>query len=285
MTMDPKLPRVLDANAAYQRDGFHLAPRTPRPADQLVVLTCMDARIDLFRALGLEVGDAHILRNAGGRASIDAIRSLLVSTHLLDTREIGVIHHTNCGLEHRSDEEVAGRIGVTDLDFLTFDDVEASVLDDVGRIRGYGHFPPGTIVWGAVYDVDTGALRVVAEPGDADTGTEQGSERPWGRYRVLDDQPDHKVKRITVDPGKRLSYQRHSKRSEHWFVVAGRGVVTLDGASIPVEPGAAVDIPVETPHRIENPGSAPLVFVEVQHGSYFGEDDIVRLADDFGRAG
>lgn len=283
--MDPQLPRVLDANAGYQQDGFHLAPRTPRPARQLVVLTCMDARLDLFRALGLEVGDAHVLRNAGGRASLDAIRSLLVSTHLLDTREIGVIHHTNCGLERQTDEDVARRTGVTDVDFLTFADVEASVVDDVGSIRGYGHFPPGTSVWGAVYDVDSGALRVVAPPGDAATGAERGSERPWGRYRVLDDQPGHKVKRITVDAGKRLSYQRHSKRSEHWFVVTGNGVVTLDGTAIPVGPGAAVDIPVETPHRIENTGSAALVFVEVQHGSYFGEDDIVRLADDFGRAG
>ena len=110
-------------------------------------------------------------------------------------------------------------------------------------------------------------------------------ERPWGSYTVLDDgASDHKVKRIVVRPGKRLSYQRHARRSEHWFVVSGRGRVTLDGVSLEVGPGDSVDVPMGTPHRIEGVGDADLVFVEVQHGEYFGEDDIVRLADDFGRA-
>jgi mannose-6-phosphate isomerase-like protein (cupin superfamily) len=109
-------------------------------------------------------------------------------------------------------------------------------------------------------------------------------ERPWGNYTVLDDDaPDHKVKRMVVHPGKRLSYQRHSKRSEHWFIVSGQAVVTLDGAEIELAAGQAIDIPVESAHRIANPGSIDLVFVEVQHGTYFGEDDIVRLEDDFGR--
>src|SRR3954471_6495106 len=111
--MDLQLPAVLDANAAYQKTEFHAAPRTPQPARHLVILTCMDARLDLFRSLGLEVGDAHILRNAGGRASDDAIRSLVVSTHLLGTREILVIHHTNCGLEGMSDDDVATKTGVS----------------------------------------------------------------------------------------------------------------------------------------------------------------------------
>jgi mannose-6-phosphate isomerase len=97
-------------------------------------------------------------------------------------------------------------------------------------------------------------------------------ERPWGSYEVLVDAPDHKVKEIVVKPGKRLSLQKHARRSEHWFVVRGTGVVSLDVAL-----GAS--------HRIENTGSVDLVFVEVQHGEYFGEDDIVRLEDDFGRAG
>ena len=110
--------------------------------------------------------------------------------------------------------------------------------------------------------------------------------RPWGEYLVLDDDAaDHKVKRITVDPGQRLSYQQHAKRSEHWFVVSGLAQVTLDGELHRVEPGKAIDIPVGTAHRVENIGDVPLVFIEVQHGSYFGEDDIVRLEDDFGRAG
>ena len=111
------------------------------------------------------------------------------------------------------------------------------------------------------------------------------SERPWGNYTVLsDDASDHKVKRIVVLPRKRLSYQRHARRSEHWFIVAGSPKVTLDGTDISLVAGQSVDIPVGTDHRIENPGDTDVVFVEVQHGEYFGEDDIVRLEDDYGRA-
>jgi mannose-6-phosphate isomerase len=111
----------------------------------------------------------------------------------------------------------------------------------------------------------------------------QHEERPWGSYTVLEDQPGHKVKRIVVAPGKRLSYQRHFQRSEHWFVVAGNGRVTVDGAVSDVAPGASVDVAVGVAHRVENCGEAELVFIEVQHGTYFGEDDIVRLQDDYGR--
>jgi mannose-6-phosphate isomerase len=107
--------------------------------------------------------------------------------------------------------------------------------------------------------------------------------RPWGDFVVLSDADDHKVKRLTVLPGKRLSYQRHSRRTEHWFVVRGHGSVTLDATPHPVGPGSAVDVPVGTAHRIENTGDEPLVFVEVQTGDYFGEDDIERIEDDFGR--
>ena len=109
------------------------------------------------------------------------------------------------------------------------------------------------------------------------------SRRPWGFYDVLSDEPDHKVKRITVYPGKRLSYQRHRKRSEHWYFVSGRGVVTLDGQEIPLMAGEAVDIGCGAAHRIANPGEEEVVFIEVQRGEYFGEDDIERLEDDFGR--
>ena len=100
---------------------------------------------------------------------------------------------------------------------------------------------------------------------------------------MLADEPTHKVKRITVEPGQRLSYQRHAQRAEHWFVVAGEGVVTLDGEPVPVAPGAAVDVPVGTAHRVASTGDQPLVFIEVQRGTYFGEDDIERLDDDYGR--
>jgi mannose-6-phosphate isomerase len=110
-------------------------------------------------------------------------------------------------------------------------------------------------------------------------------ERPWGGFQVLEDGNAHKVKRMVVNPGCRLSYQRHARRAEHWFVVAGSGVVTLDGRTTPVAPGVAVDVLRGAAHRIENTGDVDLVFIEVQHGDYFGEDDIVRLEDDYGRAG
>lgn len=108
-------------------------------------------------------------------------------------------------------------------------------------------------------------------------------ERPWGSYEVLEDAPSHKVKRIEVNPGRRLSYQRHARRAEHWFVISGTAMVTLDGNSIELRSGQAIDIPRTAAHRIANAGEETLVFIEVQHGDYFGEDDIERLEDDFGR--
>jgi mannose-6-phosphate isomerase-like protein (cupin superfamily) len=107
--------------------------------------------------------------------------------------------------------------------------------------------------------------------------------RPWGYYKVLSDLENHKVKRIVVYPGKRLSLQRHGKRSEHWVMISGSGLVTLDDQEILVEPGQSVDIPVGVKHRIFNPGAEPAAFVEIQMGDYFGEDDIERFEDDFGR--
>ena len=113
---------------------------------------------------------------------------------------------------------------------------------------------------------------------------EMEEQRPWGFYEVLsDEKSDHKVKRITVWPGKRLSLQYHRKRSEHWVVVAGRGLVTVDGRPAKLGAHDSIDIPLGAQHRIENIGADPLVFIEVQQGEYFGEDDIVRLEDDFGR--
>lgn len=116
-------------------------------------------------------------------------------------------------------------------------------------------------------------------------GQNRGEDhRPWGFYEILSDAPDHKVKRITVRTGQRLSYQRHSRRSEHWYVVKGKAVVTRNGEEIELESGQAVDIPVRAWHRIRNPGPETMVFIEVQTGEYFGEDDIERIEDDYGRA-
>ncbi len=110
-------------------------------------------------------------------------------------------------------------------------------------------------------------------------------QRPWGTFTVLDEGKDFKVKRIEVLPGKRLSYQKHSQRAEHWVVVQGTAKVTLDDHEIVVRAGQAIDIAIGAAHRVENPGEETLLFIEVQRGAYLGEDDIVRLQDDFGRAG
>ncbi len=112
----------------------------------------------------------------------------------------------------------------------------------------------------------------------------QGEIRPWGNFTVLDEGAGYKVKRIEVMPGNRLSYQKHARRAEHWMVVAGTAKVMLDGREIIVKEGEKIDIPAGAAHRVENPGSEKLIFIEVQSGDYLGEDDIVRLEDDYGRA-
>ena len=112
---------------------------------------------------------------------------------------------------------------------------------------------------------------------------EATNKRPWGHFEVLSDAPDHKVKRIVVEPGGILSLQRHKLRSEHWFIVSGSGIATVDGKECPVCAGSAIDIPVGAAHRMENSSSTSLVIIEVQTGEYFGEDDIERLEDKYGR--
>jgi mannose-6-phosphate isomerase-like protein (cupin superfamily) len=109
------------------------------------------------------------------------------------------------------------------------------------------------------------------------------SIRPWGQYQILYDGDDCKVKRITVNPGGKLSYQYHFKRNEDWLIISGHGVVTLDGIKSSISPGHRIHIATKIPHRVHNTGSEPLVFIEIQTGSYFGEDDIVRIEDDYGR--
>ncbi|HMS40193.1 MAG TPA: phosphomannose isomerase type II C-terminal cupin domain [Pyrinomonadaceae bacterium] len=109
-------------------------------------------------------------------------------------------------------------------------------------------------------------------------------QRPWGNYTVLDEGKNFKVKRIEVLPEKRLSYQRHTRRAEHWFVVRGIAKVTLNDREFLVKTGEYVDIAIMDKHRVENPDSKELlIFIETQTGDYFGEDDIERFEDDFGR--
>jgi len=110
------------------------------------------------------------------------------------------------------------------------------------------------------------------------------SYKPWGYYVILADMPDHKVKRIHVCPGQRLSLQRHKYRSEHWHIVSGEALATLNGNEVILKPGDSIDIPQRSIHRIENIGDDEVYFIEIQSGEYFGEDDIERLEDDFGRA-
>jgi mannose-6-phosphate isomerase len=109
------------------------------------------------------------------------------------------------------------------------------------------------------------------------------SVRPWGRYEILQESEIHKVKSIYVNPGKRLSYQRHQKRSEHWFIVSGIATVVLDGETFTKLPGETVDVKLGQLHRIGNDGTEELLFIEIQTGTYFGEDDIERVEDDFSR--
>jgi mannose-1-phosphate guanylyltransferase/mannose-6-phosphate isomerase len=108
-------------------------------------------------------------------------------------------------------------------------------------------------------------------------------QRPWGAYTVLEEGKGYKVKRIEVAPGKRLSLQLHHQRSEHWVVIGGTARVTRGEEVYDLQAGMSTGIPKETPHRLENPGQVPLEIIEIQNGPYLGEDDIVRLQDDFGR--
>tara|TARA_R110000824_G_scaffold59483_1_gene159691 strand:+ start:265 stop:606 length:342 start_codon:yes stop_codon:yes gene_type:complete len=109
------------------------------------------------------------------------------------------------------------------------------------------------------------------------------SRRPWGNYQILYDGTDCKVKKITVNQGHRLSLQSHQRRKEDWIVVKGNGLVVLDTRWISVYPGSKVFIGIGKKHRIKNTGQEDLVFIEVQTGTYFGEDDITRYEDDYNR--
>ncbi len=109
--------------------------------------------------------------------------------------------------------------------------------------------------------------------------------RPWGFFEILAESDDFKVKRLVVNPGHRLSLQRHRLREEHWYVISGLALATLDGADYHLQAGQSINIAAGALHRIHNPGEANLTIIEIQTGSYFGEDDIERIRDDYDRAG
>lgn len=160
------VPEILAANERYVA-SFEKGDLATPPAKKVAVLTCMDARIDPAKALGLEEGDAHIIRNAGGRASADAIRSLVISQQLLGTVEVVVMHHTDCGMLTFQNEELRARIAenlnadASDIDFLPFSDLLESVHEDVEKIRRSPFIPDEISVSGFVYDVHSGGLRQV----------------------------------------------------------------------------------------------------------------------------
>ncbi len=183
--MSKILSEVLEANAKYSADFGEKGKLALPPARRFAVLTCMDARLDPAKFAGLAEGDAHVIRNAGGRASDDAIRSLVISYKLLGTREFFVIHHTDCGMEFFSNDVMRGLLhssletaeltsnGFRDvgkgpgsrageyIEWLTIKDQKQAVLDDVARIRNHPLVPNSIPVYGYLYDVRSGALQEI----------------------------------------------------------------------------------------------------------------------------
>ncbi len=178
----PVLDEVLAANQEYAASFGAKGGLGMPPARQFAILTCMDARLDPAKYAGLSEGDAHVIRNAGGRASDDAIRSLVISYKLLGTQEWFVIHHTNCGMEFFTDEQMRGLLGqsletaalgdegfydvgkgpgsseAAYIDWLTIPDRERSVVEDVSRIRAHPLVPARIPIYGFVYEVESGKL-------------------------------------------------------------------------------------------------------------------------------
>ena len=185
------LGEVLAANAAYAADFGHRAELAVPPARRFAILTCIDARLDPAKYAGLSEGDAHVIRNAGGRASDDAVRSLVISYKLLGTAEWFVIHHTDCGMEFFTDDTIRGLLassletvalgpdGFHDvgqgpgssegayIDWLTISHQTGSVVDDVRRIRNHPLVPAGIPIFGYVYDVRSGRLAEVPDATEA----------------------------------------------------------------------------------------------------------------------
>jgi len=157
---------MLAHNEKYA-ERFDLGHLQTPPVRKLVILTCMDSRMDLEQLLGLRVGDAHMIRNAGGLATDDAVRSLILSTHLLGTRSIAIIQHTECGLMSITDEEfrwkLSGSTGkdASHLRFHAFRDLDQNVREQVARLRRDPFLPEQIEVRGFVYDVKQGKLREV----------------------------------------------------------------------------------------------------------------------------
>lgn len=168
MVDESSIDELIQANQQFALN-FDMASLPAPPARHVAVLTCMDARLDPAAFLGLVIGDAHIIRNAGGRASDDALRSLIISSHLLGTTEYLVIHHTDCGMLTFSNQDLQQKLrqetGVDAeyINFLPFSDLEQSVRDDVRRIKHSPFIPHDIPVRGFIYDVLSGRLESVSD--------------------------------------------------------------------------------------------------------------------------
>ena len=150
-----EVARLLDANAGYAAARANVAD--PRPSRRLAVVTCMDARIDVFAVLGLQLGEAHVLRNAGGRITDDMLRSLALSTHVLGVETVVVMQHTKCGLAGVTDDELRERTGA-DLGFFPIDDHAAALREDLDLLANTDYLSPIKVIAGFVYDVESGRL-------------------------------------------------------------------------------------------------------------------------------
>jgi len=179
------LQEVLDANRAYAEEFGDKAKLVGAPRRRMAILTCMDARMDPAKFSGVAEGDAHVIRNAGGRASDDAIRSLVVSCKLMGTTDWFVIHHSGCGMQAYTDEDIRHLLGLgdddahhhgtkwwnvrksahtpADIQWLTFKDLIDSIIDDVTRIRSHPLVPPTVTIYGFVYHIHHGTLEPVPQ--------------------------------------------------------------------------------------------------------------------------
>jgi carbonic anhydrase len=150
-----EVAKLLAANAAYAPG--HESPGGPHPTRRLAVVTCMDARIDVFAALGLRLGEAHVIRNAGGRVTEDVLRSVAVSSHVLGVDTVVVMQHTKCGLVGVTDEELRERTGA-DLGFLPIGDHATALREDIAVLANAPYLGTLRTVAGFVYDVESGAI-------------------------------------------------------------------------------------------------------------------------------
>lgn len=153
------IARLLDANAGYA--AARAGVTDPRPSRRLAVVTCMDARIDVFAVLGLHLGDAHVIRNAGGRVTDDVVRSLALSSHVLGVETVVVMQHTKCGLAGVTDEELQALTGA-DLGFFPIDDHTAALREDIQLLADTSYLGPIKVLAGFVYDVESGEIDDVA---------------------------------------------------------------------------------------------------------------------------